>query len=213
MKILKVILLSVGVAFTSFGQSPTFQARQEVEKVQYDGVSASCVVDDKYVGKDWEAYLTKFGRVTTARGGTYRVAGANVPTIQAEPVNLISRVTNSRGVTQVFLAVDLGNNNFVSTGTYQYTEAENMLKKFMDLTLLNEEQRVADKAVEESQKNHQKMVKTGDKLVRDIDKTTKELEQLKKDLEKNKIDQTSGLTDMDTKRKAVEAVKAKFPKN
>ena len=213
MKTLKVILLSVGVAFTSFGQSPTFQARQEVEKVQYDGVSASCVVDDKYVGKDWEAYLTKFGRVTTARGGTYRVAGANVPTIQAEPVNLISRVTNSRGVTQVFLAVDLGNNNFVSTGTYQYTEAENMLKKFMDLTLLNEEQRVADKAVEESQKNHQKMVKTGDKLVRDIDKTTKELEQLKKDLEKNKIDQTSGLTDMDTKRKAVEAVKAKFPKN
>ena len=213
MKILKVILLSVSVAFTSFGQSPTFQARQEVEKVQYDGVSASCVVDDKYVGKDWEAYLTKFGRVTTARGGTYRVAGANVPTIQAEPVNLISRVTNSRGVTQVFLAVDLGNNNFVSTGTYQYTEAENMLKKFMDLTLLNEEQRVADKAVEESQKNHQKMVKTGDKLVRDIDKTTKELEQLKKDLEKNKIDQTSGLTDMDTKRKAVEAVKAKFPKN
>ena len=213
MKILNVILLSVGVAFTSFGQSPTFQARQEVEKVQYDGVSASCVVDDKYVGKDWEAYLTKFGRVTTARGGTYRVAGANVPTIQAEPVNLISRVTNSRGVTQVFLAVDLGNNNFVSTGTYQYTEAENMLKRFMDLTLLNEEQRVADKAVEESQKNHQKMVKTGDKLVRDIDKTTKELEQLKKDLEKNKIDQTSGLTDMDTKRKAVEAVKAKFPKN
>lgn len=213
MKILNVILLSVGVAFTSFGQSPTFQARQEVEKVQYDGVSASCVVDDKYVGKDWEAYLTKFGRVTTARGGTYRVAGANVPTIQAEPVNLISRVTNSRGVTQVFLAVDLGNNNFVTTGTYQYTEAENMLKKFMDLTLLNEEQRVADKAVEESQKNHQKMVKTGDKLVRDIDKTTKELEQLKKDLEKNKIDQTSGLTDMDTKRKAVEAVKAKFPKN
>ncbi len=213
MKTLKVILLSVGVAFTSFGQSPTFQARQEVEKVQYDGVSASCVVDDKYVGKDWEAYLTKFGRVTTARGGTYRVAGANAPAIQAEPVNLISRVTNSRGVTQVFLAVDLGNNNFVTTGTYQYTEAENMLKKFMDLTLLNEEQRVADKAVEESQKNHQKMVKTGDRLVRDIDKTTRELEQLKKDLEKNKTDQTSGLADMDTKRKAAEAVKAKFPKN
>ena len=213
MKTLQVIALSIGVAFAGYSQTATFQARQEVEKVQYDGVSASCAVDDKFVGKDWEAYLTKFGRVATARGGTYKVAGANMPSVQAEPVNILSRVTNSRGVTQVFMAVDLGNNNFVTAGTFQYTEVENLLKKFMSLTLLNEEQRVAEKAVEESQKNHQKLVKSGDRLVRDIDKTTKELEQLKKDLEQNKTDQTNGLTDIDTKRKAVEVVKGKFLKN
>lgn len=197
---------------------------QEVEKTKLPGVFLVITADGKQVEKEWEAQLQTYGRISSGRG-VYKVSTANIPAISPEPINLISQVKTSRRSATIFTSFDLGGGSFVTMSNGNYQAAEKLLTEFAARFEFNQGVRVADDALAEAQKNHQKSVRTGERLQRDIetnkkdkerllkriDDNAKELEQLLKDVETNKTEQANALTEMSNKAKAVEVVKAKKP--
>ncbi|WP_375445506.1 hypothetical protein [uncultured Fibrella sp.] len=218
------ILVSAGLLLAAYStQAQTVYAgEQTIDKQVYKGLFLTIPLSDKQVEKDWEEYIKPFGRAASSRG-TYRITTADMKDVSAEPVNFTSQVKGNKKSTTIFTAYDLGGGNYVSAGNGNYDAADKLLKDFAAKSLFNDEVRVAEDGFNESQKNHQKMVKKGETLARDIennkkekekllrkiDENAKELEQLLKDVETNKVDQTTAMTDMDNKRKNVETVKAK----
>jgi hypothetical protein len=220
--LLGLLLLAAGTQ-AAWSQT-TYPGEQEVEKVKLPGIFLTISADGRQVERDWEMQLQTYGRVSSGRG-VYKVVNANIPTVSAEPINLISQVKTSKQSATIFTSFGLGGGNFVTSSNGNYQAAEQLLKDFAARFQLNQEVRVADDALSESQKNHQKSVRTGERLQRDIesnkkdkekllkriDENAKDLEQLLKDVETNKTDQANALTDMTNKAKAVELVKAKKP--
>lgn len=193
-----------------------------VDKAKLPGLYLTLQGDGKQIEKDWETQLQTFGRTTSSRG-TYRVPNASIPSISSEPINLISTVKSSRTSATIFASFDLGNGNYVTPGGTGYSAAETLLKSFSDNTLYGQEVRMAESSFDEAQKNHQKLVKNGERLLREIDQNAKEkerllkridenakqLEQLNKDIATNKTEQETALTELESRKKNVEAVKAK----
>lgn len=212
-----LMLMSLG----TYAQT-VYAGEQTIDKVKLSGLFLTLPVDEKNVDREWEQLLKTYGRPNSSRG-VYRVTNADIRAISPEPINMISQVRGSKGTTTVFASFDLGSGNFVRTGDAAYSAAETLLKDFAAKALFNGEVRVAEEALSEAQKNHQKSVQKGERLVRDLDRNkrekekllrnldenAKELEQLTKDTETNKTEQANALTDMDVKKKNVETVKAK----
>lgn len=213
------------VALTATAQAQTVYAGEStIDKVKASGLYLTVQGDGRQVEKDWENQLKTYGRLTASRG-TYRVPNADIPAISAEPINLMSTVKSSRSSATIFAAFDLGSGTFVTPGSPGYTAAEQLLKTFASGSLFGQEVHTVEVSFDEAQKNHQKMVKTGERLQREIEQNAKdkerllkrieenakELEQLQKDIETNKTDQTNALTELENRKKNVEAVKAKKP--
>lgn len=199
-----------------------YAGESTIDKAKVSGLYLTVQGDGKQIEKDWESQLQKYGRVSSSRG-TYRVSNASIPAISPDPVNLVSTVKSSKTSATIFSAFDLGNGNYVTTGGNGYSAAEGMLKDFANGSLLNLEVRTAEGGFDDAQKNHQKMVRKGEQLQRAIDQNAKEkerllkriddnakeLEQLQKDVETNKTDQATALTELESRKSNVEAVKAK----
>ena len=208
-------------ALTTDAQT-VYAGDQVIDKQTYKGIFLTLPLGDRQVEKEWENYIKPYGKVNSSRG-VYRITTADMRDMSAEPVNFTSQVKGNKKSTTVFAAFDMGSGNFVAPGNGNYDAANKWLTDFATKTVLNDEVRVAEDGFNESQKNHQKLVRNGERLVRDIegnkkekerllrkiDDNAKELEQLQKDIEANKTDQATALTDVDNKKKNVETVKAK----
>jgi hypothetical protein len=199
------------IYLASSAQTPV-PGKQEVEKTSLDGMYVTSKVDDKYLERFWEAHLKNFGKVTTARGGVYKASSAMVSSISLDPINIISKVTSSKGTSQIFMAIDLGNSVYATQGSKGYAEAELFLKQFIDNAQLQDDVRIAEEAMKDADKSYQKMVQKGERLKKDIEKTVKELETLRKDLETNIKEQGTSQVDVEAKKKILEAAKGKLPK-
>ena len=223
MKIVRFILIScLLIEFTQTNAQTVYAGESTIDKAKVSGLYLTLQGDGKQIEKDWESQLQKYGRVSSSRG-TYRVLTANIPTISSEPINLASTVKSSRTSATIFAAFDLGNGTFATPGSTGYSAAETMLKEFAGSSLYSQEVRTAEGGFDEAQKSHQKMVRKGeqlqraleqnakekDRLLKRIDDNTKELEQLTKDVETNKTDQATALTELESRKANVEAVKAK----
>jgi len=201
-----------------------YSGESTVDKTKAQGLFLTVPGDGRQIEKDWETQLKTYGRLSASRG-TYRVTNADISGVSSEPINLMSTVKTSRNQATIFVAYDLGGGNFVTTGTPGYSAAETMLKAFASQSQFNQEVRTAEGGLNDAQQSHQKLVRTGERLQRDIeqnakekerllkrlDENTKQLEQLTKDIETNKTDQATALTEVDNRKKNVEAVKAKKP--
>ena len=193
-----------------------------VDNVKLPGLYLTLQGDGRQIEKDWEEQLKTYGKVSSSRG-TYRIPNADIAAISSEPINLVSTVKSSKTSATIFASFDLGSGNFVTTGSNGYSAAELLLKGFSDKSLYGQEVRMAEGTFDDAQKNHQKTVKKGEqlqrsieqngkekeKLLKRIDENAKELEQLQKDVETNKTEQANALTELDNRKKNVEAVKAK----
>ncbi len=214
---ISLLLLHIGV------QAQTVYAgEQTIDRVKLPGLFLTIPIDEKSAGNEWEQELRSYGRSSSSRG-VYRVSNADIRAISTEPINMVSQVKGNKTSSTIFASFDLGSGNFVKPGDASYNAAETLLKDFATKALYNNDVRGAESGLSESQKNHQKLVQKGERLqrdiernkrekerlLRDIDQNAKELEQLTKDAEINKTDQTNALTEMDVKKKNVEAVKAK----
>ncbi|ADB38284.1 hypothetical protein [Spirosoma linguale] len=206
---------------STFAQT-IYTGESTVDKTKLPGLYVTIQGDGKQIEKDWETKLQTFGRLISSRG-TYRVTNASIPSISSEPINLVSTVKSTRTSATIFSSFDLGSGNFVTTGGTGYAAAEALLKDFSNSTLFGQEVRLAESSFDEAQKNHQKLVRNGERLVREIEQNAKEkerllkriddnakqLEQLNKDIAANKTDQEAALVELESRKKNVEAVKAK----
>src|SRR5919202_819584 len=199
-----------------------YAGESTIDKTKLSGLYLTLQGDGRQIEKDWEDMLKTFGRLSASRG-TYRVTNADIRDISPDPVNLTSTVKSSRTSATIFAAFDLGSGTFVKAGDSGYSAAERLLKDFASKTLYNQEVRSAELNFDEAQRNHQKMVRNGERLQREIeanakekerllkriDENAKELEQLQKDFDINKTEQETALTELENRKKNVEAVKAK----
>ena len=197
-------------AVAAFAQT-VLPGKQDIDKTNFEGLYVTTKIDDKYLERYWETYLKQFGKVSSSRGSVYRLSAASIPSISSDPINLASKVSSSRGISQVFLYLDLGNGAYVSQGTKGYAEAETFLKRFADDAILYDDARVAEEAMKDTEKSFNKLTRKGEGLKKDIEKTEKELTNLKKDLEINQKDVATGQTDLEAKKKAFDNAKAKIP--
>jgi hypothetical protein len=210
MKRIVAIAFSLILGYVCEAQT-VLPGKQEIEKASFEGLYVTTKIDEKYLGQYWEAYLKQYGKVNSSRGGVYRAATASIPNISSSPINLASQVSAKKGLSQVFIYLDLGNGSYVTQGTKGYVEAEAFLKKFAEDAILYDEARVAEEAMKDSEKTFSKLTRKGESLKKDIEKTEKELTNLKKDLEINQKDVATSQTDLETKKKTYEDAKAKIP--
>lgn len=185
--------------------------KREIDKSTFEGLYVTTKIEEKYLGKYWEEYLKQYGKVSSSRGGVYRASSASIPSISSSSINLASQVSAKKGLSQVFIFLDLGNGSYVTQGTKGYAEAESFLKKFAEDAILYDDARVAEEAMKESEKNFSKLTRKGESLRKDIEKTEKELANLKKDLEINVKDVSTSQSDLETKKKTFEDARAKVP--
>jgi hypothetical protein len=209
----KIMIAAFGLLCASMGAmaQTTLPGKQEIDKTSFEGLYVTTKIDDKYLEKYWETYLKQFGKVTSSRGSVYRAASASIPAISPDPINLASKVSSSKGISQVFMYLDLGNGTYVTQGTKGYAEAETFLKRFADDAILYDAARVAEEAMKDTEKSFNKLTRKGESLKKDIEKTEKELVNLKKELEINQKDVATGQTDLEAKKKAFDDAKAKIP--
>ena len=205
------IALFLNIAAVAAFAQTVLPGKQDIDKTSFDGLYVTTKIDDKYLEKYWETYLKQFGKVSSSRGAVYRAATASIPAISPDPINLASKVSSSRGISQVFLYLDLGNGAYVTQGTKGYAEAETFLKRFADDAILYDDARVAEESMKDTEKAFNKLTRKGEGIKKDIEKTEKELTNLKKDLEINQKDLATGQTDLETKKKAFDDAKAKIP--
>jgi hypothetical protein len=204
--LLYTLLLTYGL----FAQTP-LPGKQDIDKTSFEGLYVTTKIEDKYLEKYWESYLKQNGKVSSSRGGVYRMSGVTISRISSDPVNVVSKVSSAKGGSQVFMYVDLGNGAYVTQGTKGYSEAEAFLRDFAASSSLYDDARVSEEAMKDTEKSYNKMVSKGERLKKDIDKTTKELEELKKELEINQKDQANSQADLEGKKKAFDDAKAKLP--
>jgi len=212
-----LLLLHIGIKAQT-----VYAGEQTIDKVKLPGLFLTIPIDEKAAVNEWQQEIRTYGRSSESRG-VYRVSNADIRTISSEPINMLSQVKGNKTSTTIFASFDLGSGNFVKAGDANYNAAETLLKDFATKALYNNDVRGAESGLNESQKNHQKLVQKGERLQRDIERNkrekekllrnmeenAKELEQLTKDVDINKVDQTNALNEMEVKKKNVESVKVK----
>lgn len=211
----------LGSCLTASAQTVT-SGEKTIDKNKVSGLILTVPGDGKQIEKDWEDQLKSFGKVTSSRG-TYKISTAYVPAVSSEPINLLSQVDRSRNSTTIFAAFDQGGGNFVTSGSGNYGAAEKLLNDFAAKAVYNMQVREVEGLQTEADKNYQKTVRNGEKLQRDmernkkdkenllkrLDDNAKDLEKLTQEIETNKTNVATGQTELDNRRKATEAVKAK----
>jgi len=209
-KVLIVAILGWLAGYSTQAQT-VLPGKQDIDKSTFEGLYVTTKIEEKYLGQYWESYLKQYGKVSSSRGGVYRAPLANISSVSSSPINLSSQVSSKKGLSQVFIYLDLGNGSYITQGTKGYAEAESFLKKFAEDAILYDDARVAEEAMKESEKSFSKLTRKGESLKKDIEKTEKELANLKKDLEINQKDVATSQTDLETKKKVFEEAKAKVP--
>ncbi len=210
MKKVFLIIAAFCVASLTFAQT-VLPGSQEIDKAPYQGLYVTTKIEDKYLEKYWEQYLKQFGKVSSSRGSVYRVTGASISNISTDPLNIASKISSSKGISQVFMYIDLGNGSYVTQGSKGYAEAEAFLKTFAESAVLYDDARVTEEAMKDSEKGFNKLTRNGEGLKKDIEKATRKLADLNKELEVNVKDVATAQTDLEAKKQAFDAAKAKIP--
>lgn len=191
-------------------------------KDRKDGFYMTLSIEKKFIEKDWSLFLAKYGSISQSRE-VYTIASASIPDLTSEPVNLMTKIiADQKSKTKVFASFDIGGTS-VSSGSSSYYEVEKLMREFYNYAMQNEDVRLAERDAGESQKNLDRVEKTGKRIVRNIEKNKREKETLlrkieenKQELEKllkeeveNKQDQENAKIALEEKQKSLSTVKTR----
>ena len=95
----------------------------------------------------------------------------------------------------------------VSQNNKGFEGVENLLKDFYAFAIQNEDVRLAERDADESQKNLDRVNKTGDRIVKEIEKNKREKDNLLKKIEENRIELEKLLKDQITNKQDQENAK------
>ncbi len=205
-----ITFLSIIVPASLLAQG-VFPGKQTLNKKDYFGLNLNSSIPERYLGDYWKEYLGSFGKVHTRRG-VYSVDRANVATIARKPVEMISQLSTSKGITQLFLAVKVDDRYVANFTDTTYRATEQFLKDFSAFAVLRDEVRLAEEYYAEADKNHQRLQRDNERISKEIERTQKRLEELAKEQDVNTKDLAGSVIDLQNKQKDLEAAKAKLPK-
>lgn len=208
----KIVLVAALLFFAQWSIAQTILSGSEMfGKDRKEGFYMTINIDKKYIEKDWSLFISKFGGVAQSRE-VFNIASANMPEISADPINLMTKVSSEQKLkTRIFASFDTGGGNMVSQNSKSFGGVETLLKDFYAFAMQNEDVRLAERDADESQKNLDRVTKTGDKIVKEIEKNKREKENLLKKIEENKVelekllkDQISNKQDQENAKIALE---------
>ena len=163
----KSILVLALLIFSRLSFAQTILSGSEVfGKDRKEGFYMTINIDKKFIEKDWSLFISKFGGVAQNRE-VFNIASANLPEISADPINLMTKVTSEQKLkTKIFASFDMGGGNMVSQNNKNFDGVEKLLKDFYVFAMQNEDIRLAERDADESQKNLDRVNKTGDRIAK-----------------------------------------------
>jgi hypothetical protein len=204
----KVFLTGILLATNFVGFAQTILSGSEVfGKDRKEGFYMTINIEKKFIEKDWSLFISKFGGVAQSRD-VFNIASANMPEISADPINFMTKVTSEQKLkTRIFASFDVGGGNMVSQNNKSFSGVETLLKDFYAFAMQNEDVRLAERDADESQKNLDRVSKTGDRIAKEIEKNKREKENLLKKIEENKVELEKLLKDQITNKQDQENAK------
>lgn len=184
----KFILVSV-LIFSSvslFGQ--VFTGMDEIEKAKKEGFFTYINSEEKFVIESWKNYLKKFGKVEVGRGGTINVYQAKIADVAKEGVTLLSKTSEEKTKTKLFVSIATGPDTYVQNGHEKYREASDWLEDFVKIINLEENVRTQEKALNELIAIKTKNQKAAERMIRELDSNKRQTELLMKKLEETKVE-------------------------
>ena len=161
---------------TGYAQkSPVDETDMTIKGIPRKGQRVTMQLDNKRVEDAWAKQLgERFGNKLKADKGIYTLDGVVIDEITKTPVRVISKVDPTPTGTSVWWSIDLGNAYLSKDATpTQWTTSEEYLKNFarmlyrQDLAIQMQE---AERALLNSQNNHNLVIAKQDDIKKDIEK-------------------------------------------
>lgn len=212
-------------------KSPVDEAENTINNIPRKGQRVSVQLDNRRVETAWAKQLTeKFPGKVKNNKGVITMDGVTITDIAPNPIRVISKVDASPTGTSVWWSIDLGNAYLGKEATpVQWKAAERYLKDFArqmyreDLVAQIAE---SERALVNSQNNHNAVIARGELVKRDIEKNkarkveiqlllaanAAELLQYNNLVDSNLKEQEAARADIVNMRLALEAVKDRMNK-
>ncbi len=180
------LLFSINLTYAQNTQ--ILSGTQEVDRATKEGFYTSVSVDEAFVKQLWQKELYKYGYVEVIKNNIFQVMNARIPSITANPLNIISKVSYDRGKTKVFMSLAQSDGTFINNAHPRTYAAEKILIDFVELLKQHQTIKTEQESITVMQDKQQKATFNSDKLTRSIESNLKEREKLMKKLEENRLE-------------------------
>ncbi len=178
-----------------------FSGLEEIDKAKKEGFYTYINSEEKYVIEAWKKYLKQAGSMENGRsGGTFHVYSAKIKDVSEKPVTLLSKITEEKNKTKLFVSISTGPDAYIQTGHESFREASNWVEEFVRLVNLEENVRVEEKKLNELISTKAKQQKLSDRFVRELDSNKRQAELLTKKLEEAKLEKEKILANQEQNR-------------
>lgn len=189
MKNVALILFFLLTLSRSYGQTAQIlTGTQEVDRATKEGFYTYVNIDDAFVRQLWQKELYKYGYVEVIKTNIFQVMNARIPTITANPLTLMSKVSYDRGKTKIFMSLAQSDGTFINNSHPRTFAAEKILIDFVELLKQHQTIKTEQENITAMQDKQQKATFNSDKLNRAIESNLKEREKLMKKLEENRVE-------------------------
>lgn len=186
---------------TSSTYAQVFSGLEEIDKAKKEGFYTYINSEEKYVIEAWKKYLKQVGSVENGRNsGALHVYSAKIKEISDKPVSLLSKVTEEKNKTKLFVSISTGPDTYIQTGHELFREASNWVEEFVRLINLEEDVRIEEKKLNELISTKSKQQKQADRFVRELDSNKRQAELLTKKLEEAKLEKEKILANQEQNR-------------
>ena len=192
MKKLFILLIFSLSAFQVNAQ--VFTGMSEIDKSKKEGVYTFVNTQEKFAAASWKAYLSKFGKVTEGKNGTFSSTGIVVSSISEKPLVVASKVYEENKKVKLFISIATGGDEFVQTGHPKLAEASAWIEDFLKMVDLEEGVRVEEKKLADLINAQAKISKQTDRLIRELDSNQRQIKNLEERLGEAKIEKEKILT-------------------
>lgn len=220
----KLLILFVLSLYVFQSHAQVFTGMSEIDKSKKEGVYTFVNTQEKFAAASWKAYLSKFGKVTEGKNGSFSSNDLMVPSISEKPLLVVSKVSEENKKVKLFISMATGSDEFVQTGHPKLTEASTWIEAFLKLVDLEEAVRVEEKKLAELINAQAKISKQTERLIREVDSNQRQINNLEERLKEakvekekiltnqvqNKLDQKSKEDEIAAQKVAVEAAKQKI---
>jgi len=188
-----VLLLFLSVCALS-ASAQVFSGMSEVDKSKKEGVYTFVNTQEKFARASWKAYLSKFGKVTEGKNGTYSSSDLKVSGISDSPLTLISKVSEENKKVKLFISIATGPDEYIQTGHAKLTETSTWIEDFIKIVDLEEGVRIEENKLAELNSAQVKNTKQAERLIRELDSNSRQINNLEERLKEAKIEKEKILT-------------------
>ena len=204
---LLILLLVCLASLGSFAQqSPVSEADKSINSIPRKGQQVSIQLDNRRVETAWIKQLNdKFGSKLKNTKGVLTIDGVVMEEIAPNPIRVISKVDPTPTGTSVWWSIDLGSAYLGKDATpLQWKSAEKYLKDFARAMYRDDiatQITESEKALVQSQNNHNAVIAKQEAIKKDIDKNKARKLEIQKMLADNASDlqQLNNLIDLNLK--------------